>query len=256
MPMSTDDEVVIAVDGGAIVPVAKKNVWHSLPYCRRSEAFIGIAVAFAGHLVWLLVSPTSEQASVVTPPVPIMVEWIAAPQPRAEAPPSPQNVPELKKPVIRPKPKVHQQVVKPKPVLATTAARTPNTAASTPETPKAKLPLAQPAQASPATALHNATTKELPTSMPNLNADYLHNPAPDYPALSREQGEQGKVLVRAMINTDGTVAQLELRKTSGFERLDKAALETVRHWRFVPARRGDQAVPAWVVVPISFTLEG
>jgi protein TonB len=47
-----------------------------------------------------------------------------------------------------------------------------------------------------------------------------------------------------------------VQKTSGFSRLDQAALETVKHWRFVPARRGSQIVPAWVVVPISFSLEG
>ena len=74
--------------------------------------------------------------------------------------------------------------------------------------------------------------------------------------IARRLGQQGKVLLHAMINTDGAVTQLDIHKTSVFSRLDQAALETVRNWRFVPARRGDQTVSAWVIVPISFTLEG
>ena len=37
--------------------------------------------------------------------------------------------------------------------------------------------------------------------------------------------------------------------------LDDAALQTVRRWRFVPARRGDTPVESWVDVPIIFRLE-
>jgi len=47
---------------------------------------------------------------------------------------------------------------------------------------------------------------------------------------------------------------VELKSTSGSERLDQAALDAVRQWRFVPAKRGSEAIAAWVVVPISFSL--
>ena len=33
------------------------------------------------------------------------------------------------------------------------------------------------------------------------------------------------------------------------------AIDTVKRWRFVPARQGDRAVAAWVLVPITFSLE-
>jgi protein TonB len=62
--------------------------------------------------------------------------------------------------------------------------------------------------------------------------------------------------VRALINVDGTVAELAMKRSSGFPDLDRSALETVKKWRFVPARRGATTVSAWVVVPISFSLEG
>jgi protein TonB len=47
---------------------------------------------------------------------------------------------------------------------------------------------------------------------------------------------------------------VQLKASSGSQRLDTAALETVRQWKFVPARRGDTPVEAWVLVPITFSL--
>lgn len=96
----------------------------------------------------------------------------------------------------------------------------------------------------------------LPVVPPRFNADYLQNPAPSYPALSRRMREQGKVLVRVLVNTDGLAERIELKSSSGSTRLDQSALETVRTWKFVPARQGEQKVAAWVVVPITFTLDG
>ena len=101
-----------------------------------------------------------------------------------------------------------------------------------------------------------AESDQRPTSLPSLNADYLNNPPPTYPPQSRRFGEQGKVLLGVLVNANGGVEQVNLRKSSGYQRLDQAAQDSVKQWRFVPAKRGDQAVTAWVVVPISFSLEG
>jgi protein TonB len=51
------------------------------------------------------------------------------------------------------------------------------------------------------------------------------------------------------------VERLELHASSGFPRLDQAATSAVRHWTFVPARRGTEPVSAWVLVPLTFTLD-
>jgi protein TonB len=93
-------------------------------------------------------------------------------------------------------------------------------------------------------------------SAPRFDAAYLQNPAPVYPALSRRMKEQGKVMLRVHVSPNGAADQVELRDSSGSARLDTAALETVKRWRFLPARQGEQSVPAWVLVPISFYLEG
>lgn len=89
-----------------------------------------------------------------------------------------------------------------------------------------------------------------------LTAVYLSNPKPLYPNVSRRLGEQGTVMLRVFVTLAGEPAQIELKSSSGFPRLDRAALNAVRGWRFSPATRGDRAVDAWVLVPIRFSLKG
>lgn len=96
----------------------------------------------------------------------------------------------------------------------------------------------------------------LPVIPPSFFAAYLENPPPAYPAISRRLGEQGKVLLRVLVSADGRAERVELKGSSGSTRLDRAALDAVRQWRFVPARQGEKTLAAWVLVPISFQLEG
>ncbi|MRR51036.1 MAG: energy transducer TonB, partial [Rhodocyclaceae bacterium] len=88
-----------------------------------------------------------------------------------------------------------------------------------------------------------------------FDADYLHNPKPVYPSASRRLGEQGRVLLRVYVSAEGRAEKVEVKTSSGFQRLDQAAEDAVSRWRFVPAKRGDQAVAAWVQVPITFQLD-
>ena len=85
-----------------------------------------------------------------------------------------------------------------------------------------------------------------------FDADYLHNPAPAYPAQSRRLKEEGTVLLLVRVSAEGTPLSVEIRNSSGFERLDEAGLQAVRQWRFVPAKRGSENVAASVLVPIQF----
>jgi protein TonB len=93
-----------------------------------------------------------------------------------------------------------------------------------------------------------------PLTTPRFDLAYLNNPPPAYPAASRRAGEQGKALLRVLVGVAGEVLRIELAQSSGFVRLDQAALDAVRNWRFVPARLGEQAVQAWAVVPLNFRL--
>ncbi len=91
-------------------------------------------------------------------------------------------------------------------------------------------------------------------ALPSSDADYLNNPPPAYPPVSRRLGETGKVVVRVFIGTDGSAQKGEVRSSSGFERLDAAALAAAVKWRYVPGKRGDVPEAMWVNVPIHFTL--
>lgn len=87
------------------------------------------------------------------------------------------------------------------------------------------------------------------------DADYLRNPAPAYPAMSRRLRETGEVLLRVDVTADGEVRTVEIERGSGHARLDEAARRAVAGWRFVPARRDDAAVASRVLVPIVFRLD-
>lgn len=91
--------------------------------------------------------------------------------------------------------------------------------------------------------------------LPSSDADYLQNPKPAYPSLSKRLGEQGKVVVRVLIGVDGTAQKAEIKQSSGFERLDQAALGTVLRWRYVPGKRAGMPEAMWFNVPINFVLE-
>ena len=91
--------------------------------------------------------------------------------------------------------------------------------------------------------------------LPSSDADYLQNRAPPYPAISRRLKEQGKVLIGVLIGVDGTAQKAEIRQSSGFERLDQAALATAQRWRYVPGQRAGVPETMWFNVPINFVLE-
>ncbi|MEX6723428.1 energy transducer TonB [Parapedomonas caeni] len=93
-----------------------------------------------------------------------------------------------------------------------------------------------------------------PVTAPDFEADYLNNPAPPYPMASRRAREQGTVMLRVLVSPAGTAQMVELEASSGFSRLDHAASDAVRRWRFVPASQSGRPVTAWVLVPVIFSL--
>ena len=94
-----------------------------------------------------------------------------------------------------------------------------------------------------------------PVMPAQFNAAYLQNPAPAYPNLSRRLNEQGQVLLSVYVSEEGRATSLRIKKSSGFNRLDDAALEAVSRWRFVAAKQGERMVASWVQVPVKFVLE-
>ncbi len=215
-----------------------------LPEWRRSGPFFVIAAAL--HLA-VLAWPRSP--AVTAAPQPLLVQLIEVRQPVPEllpvsAPPPAPAKPASERPARQKK----------QPVLAMSPEQQPPTAA----TPIVAAPPEVAAPAAPAAP--PAAVAAAPGAGPVLvaaryKAAYLNNPEPKYPSLSRRLGEEGKVLLKVQVTTDGRAGAVELEKSSNFARLDEAARQAVAGWRFVPARRGDEAVEASVIVPIVFRLD-
>ncbi len=91
---------------------------------------------------------------------------------------------------------------------------------------------------------------------PDYKADYLNNPRPPYPMVARRMGYHGKVVLDVEVLAEGKAGDVKLHQSSGYDILDNAALQTVKTWRFTPARRFGQAVTQRFLVPIKFSLEG
>lgn len=164
-----------------------------------------------------------------------------------------EKKPEVVPPLPKPAPAVHKTVpLQPQPVLAAKAPEAPASFAVAPQPPAPPAPAPAPIPAAPAPAPVPAA---LPMTAAKFDADYLHNPKPAYPSFSRRAGEEGKVLLRVKVGADGTALELDIKQSSGFARLDAAAKEAVAKWRFVPAKRGDEAIESWVTVPITFALD-
>jgi protein TonB len=147
--------------------------------------------------------------------------------------------------IVPPKPRPLEKRPNPLPQPTTLAAASPapsdNAVTPAPTIAEAPMPI--------------ATVSAPAQTQPRFDAEYLDNPKPQYPALSRRVGEQGRVLLRVRVDAAGKALEVQLHTSSGFARLDNSALETVRRWKFVPARLGTEPVAATVLVPIAFSLK-
>jgi len=84
---------------------------------------------------------------------------------------------------------------------------------------------------------------------------YAENPKPTYPQEARKRGYEGEVLLKVEVLANGRVGRLEVRKSSGYEILDRSALTSVKEWKFIPANQGNGSIPCWVNIPIKFQLQ-
>jgi protein TonB len=210
-----------------------------------------LALLWAMGQAWLEQASTIEEAQVIMASVMVESPTPPAPQPQPQpqtkslSPAVPQPRPT---PAPTPLPAIRKQAeASPTaPVMAPLVAPVVAAANSAPSTPSA-----------PAAAPSASVGKPAPASLvlPSSDADYLNNPPPAYPRISKRMGEQGTVIVRVFIGLQGTAEQAEIRTSSGYDRLDKAALETVQSWRYVPGKRHGTPEAMWFNVPVRFVLE-
>lgn len=206
-----------------------------------------VVVAHTGALGAMLWARTPEPMVISMP----TVEGVLIEAPKAEelkAPPTPEPPKPL--PVEQPKPKPKPQ---PKPQPKPKPLPPPPEGPPSEKAISAPAPEPEPAPAAPVAAKEDDELAA-PIEQPRIDASQLNNPAPVYPNLSRRLREQGTVYLELLILPDGTVSEIAVKTSSGYGRLDAAALEAVRKWRYVPAKRGGVAIPFRYVQPIEFSL--
>lgn len=218
-------------------------IFQRRPFSRATLA--GVVGIHAALLAALLLPPAAPEP--VSPPRPLTVSLI---------------VPEVKKaePQAEPKPSPPKPVVKPLPpppvLVAETSRPTPHPVIEAPKPVPVPEPVPEvlPPPAPPVMAEAPKPSPPPPPTPPRP-AEYLNNPKPTYPALSKRLGEEGVVRLNILVNPDGSVARLEIARSSGYLRLDESAVKTVQSsWKFEPARQAGKPISAWVIVPIQFTL--
>ncbi len=226
----------------------------------RTPVIVASVVLFHVAALWALHAGLLQRMVEVV--VPVMAISQAEPPPPPPKPPEPVKPPEP--PKTPPPPKPVQPVLTPPPTPQPPTPATPEppavlaaptaapTAPAVPAAPPAPPPPPAPPAPPPAPPAPPPPAK---VELPSSKADYLHNPPPEYPRLSKRLGEQGKVVVRVLIGPDGAPQKVELQTSSGFERLDKSAMDAAMRWRYVPGKRGGVAEAMWYQVPIQFTLE-
>ena len=239
-----------------LAPALPQPFMSSSSTTRISKRLAVVGAVIGLHVVglWAMQSGLIARVVEIVVPVQVIAEMIEAPQPEippAPPPPAPKPAPVVNKPRPVPKPVPRPApvpVAEPLPQVAEPATIT----APPPEPEVAQAPAPAPA-AAPTEAIAQPAPPRI--ELPSSDADYLNNPRPAYPALSRRLGEQGKVVVRVFIEANGTATRAEIRKSSGYERLDQTALQTVQRWRYVPGKRNGVAEAMWFNVPINFVLE-
>jgi periplasmic protein TonB len=231
------------------MPPATLSPRHGTPSYRTAAArvsatgVVAIVGVHVGVLAWL------ASLDVIRLPVPVTTLMVRVISPAA---PNPEITPP-RPPAVEHKPTPPRQPRTQPPNLAeqtsprSTVPEAPVLAAHTPApSSAAEAPRQEPSQPAASPTLTQA----------RFDADYLQNPPPAYPAQSRRVGEEGKVVLRVLVEPGGRPTQIEVKTGSGSPRLDLAAQEAVWRWKFIPARLGGEAVSAWVLVPIVFNLKG
>ena len=209
---------------------------HRISSANRNTLIAVSVVVFHVGALWVLQSGLLQRVSEVFVPAEIISEF--------DEPTATRTVQPAPPPVKKMPPPPEPQPALPEPVPVNEPAPAPNAPVVVATPP---VPVTEPAPAVP--------TNSLRVEMPSSNAQYLQNPKPSYPAISKRLGEQGKVMVRVLIGVDGKALRAEISQSSGYERLDQAALNTVLAWRYVPGKRGGVPEAMWFSVPINFILE-
>ena len=212
---------------------------HSLPMM--------LALVLGLHIVVLLMLFKMNAPVQATVTMPVITGQLLKPEPKK---PTDTVVPVAARQIKPKTARVKRKVSKPRPEPLTV---------TKPEPVKIK---PEPVEITPVTEQKQdrlptlKTTPNLPEVIePRVDAIRQNsNIAPVYPRVSLRRKEQGRVILEVLILKDGTVGEIRIKQSSGYPRLDQAALKAVKRWQYIPAQQGGDQIDYWYQQPIMFSI--
>jgi len=239
----------------SLVLKQKKSAQIARPLQARSrylESKVGLLFVILTHssvIYWLLQQSTTPviQANQAKP---MMVSLIAPPASTPELAP----IIEPPKPIVEPKSKKMLEKIKPIEMPAERLVEVSLESSKEQEITALQTAPVQESKQAPSPQMAEPIMDDV-IEPPRFGVSYLNNPAPDYPTMSRRAGEEGRVVMKVLVSTEGLADEVQIEKSSGSERLDHAAMNAVKKWRFIPAKKNNQPLSAYVLVPMKFSLD-
>lgn len=224
-------------------PYVPAIAWHQIKRIGKRIGPLGAIILLHVGFFIALKSGLIHQA-IQAVPKEVFATFITPERAPEPTPPKPQSVPKtvavVKKNITPPRPT---------PVVVNT---TPSeNAISVP------VPAPQPPQPEAPVAVSAPVAAPAAPSAPRTissGVEYIRPPSPEYPAAAKRMGEQGKVVMRVLVNEKGRAERVEIQKSSGSRRLDDAAQQALMRALFKPYMEDGKAMPVYAIVPINFQL--
>lgn len=251
-PNLSSDAAPAPIRFRTLIP-ASKRPRHIRTFSERFTPW-GLAFVLLLHaaVFFALVGLVTEHAPIQEDSAPPMLVSLVespvvqppAPEPKPVVEPKPQPV--IKKPTPRPQEKPTPVVQnEPSPVAESVPQET---------APPPPVAAASPVAAKPAEVVEKPQPVEPPKPEVVTSVSYLRKPELMFPAISRRLGEEGTVIIRVLVSEAGEPASMEVRKTSGYPRLDQAGIEAVKKARFIPPKKNNKPMSVYVDLPLTFSL--
>lgn len=211
--------------------------WKKIKRIGALGAIVLLHVAF----FWALKSGLIHQAAQAMPKE-IFASFITPEKTPEPTPPQPKLQPAAPKTVAV----VRKNITPPRPTPV--ANNAPSETAISVPTPAPQPPQREEAAAAPAEPVTAPAQPRAITS----GVEYVQPPDVKYPAVSKRMGEEGKSVIRVLINEKGRAERAEVQKSSGSSRLDDAAKQAVMRALFKPYMEDGKPMPVFAIVPINF----
>jgi protein TonB len=239
--------------------------WRAMPIGLSCLLHVGLVTGLILGQQWV-----TRVVALQPPVLPVqLVTLEVAEPPREPAPPAPPRR-DRTTPIRRPEPPRPREAAAarveepaPQPIIpapvSPPAEVAPGPAAVTATLPAINEPAPAPGQPAPAPSGPALVASKPSTTTPDgvtrtARPQGGYQVRPTYPAAPRRLGIQGTTMLRVHVLADGRIGDVLVERSAGHPDLDQAATDAVRRWRFEPARRGDDAVAMWVLLPVEFRL--